>query len=130
MITHVPALDLLHQLLGVYTSEGAAELRLERVGQYGAVMTLRLAEQLVLAGVIGVQRDKLECLAQAGGPNLDKLVGELEGQALVFTGTVLDPFRLVFALDNGQASVRASLGRMRYALVRAGDLNSASQYPA
>ena len=119
MITHIPALELLHVLTGIYASDHRPEvLRLERLG-YGAVLSLRDAGKLMLAGAVGVRDGRLECQVQVGGPNLLQLTGDREeGGRLVFIGTFLDPCRLAFARHGETCVLTAELGHRSYELVR------------
>ena len=105
MISLIPAFEFMQQLVGVYrTADALAALKVTRIG-YGQLMELHVQDSLIIAGVIGAQRNGAELAAQIGAPNVSHFFGQLRAPKEIVFEEPIFPATLVIAREQDEISL-------------------------
>ena len=105
MIRLIPAFEFMQQLVGVYrTADALALLKVTRIG-YGQLMELHVQDSVIIAGVIGAQRNGAELVAQIGAPNVSHFFGQLRTPNEIVFEEQIYPATLVIARDQAEVSL-------------------------
>ncbi|PPU68743.1 hypothetical protein [Xanthomonas pisi] len=109
MITRIPALEFMQNLIGTYhSSDGLASLLVTRVG-YGQLVDFQLGGKVQLAGIIGAHGNSVEMFAQFGLPNVVRLSGSLRSQTEISFEASDFPTSLVLAREGETLTLTSSL---------------------
>ncbi|MEJ2791487.1 MULTISPECIES: hypothetical protein [unclassified Pseudoxanthomonas] len=108
MITRIPALEFMQNLIGTYSSsDGLASLLITRVG-YGQIIEFRLGDKVQIAGVVGASGNSVELFVQLGLPNVVHLTGQLRSQTEISFEALDLPMGLVLARDRDNITLTTS----------------------